>query len=900
MWKRKKTITPLNSQNRMRKLLTALFLFALTSAQSQIIIKGKVTDKDNAAVENASITLEDTSDDGVAAFAITDENGNYKLEAENTNAKIRIVVSSMNHKEIKQEIILKSQTLDFVLQEEATQLQEVKIDFKAIQQKADTLSFSVAAFEGKEDRTLSDVLKKIPGIEVDPSGKIKYQGNAINKFYVEGKDLMAGGYGTLTNSMPKDAVTKVQVLENHQPIKALRKNVPSDKAAINIKLKKDITLTGRADIGTGFSPFLWNAKVTPMMFTKKYQYLINYKSNNTGENITEELQVFSFDNGFEGLTTDNQTGSWLSVAQAELPKIAEERYLFNKTQLFSANLLTNLSKDWEFKTNINFFNDNISRNGNQFTRINFFNSNGNIINYTEYNRENSTSENNNQLRSQLILTKNAEKSFLKNTFTYKGNWNKAFGPTLLNSNAVSQYLSSPGFSFQNSLSAIALIGERVVNIKSTLNYIDDCQTYSVSPYGNIHIMEFPINNSERIKQDIINTSLNLNNELSFIFSIRKFSIIPTLGFEVEKKGLITSLFGQNATDNRIEFGDGFNNNLNWKKLVPFSSFVVNYIDDSFTLNLNLPSKYNLMQVEDANTDFEKKLDKFTFEPNFNAKYKFTTELSKTLYASISNEFGDLSSVYPSYIFSSLNLSKQNSNIQQSIIKRVGGNLEYKLILYNLFLNINYELSQNKSNNIVSQNLSQNGQIVFEQLPIENVSNAKSANIEISKYVPAAKSKVSLGYGVTSNNNNVMLNNVSRTISSFGNKINLKMNFNYFSWLTLDYNLNYSVNRMVDSNPTKVLNSDIKALFYPAENHSIGIYREDYLYNFNNQSFRNRFLDLGYQYTFIKRKIDVELKWTNILNTKNYSEILLNSFGYTSNTFKIRPSQVLLSVRFNFN
>ncbi|UPT72139.1 MAG: carboxypeptidase-like regulatory domain-containing protein [Flavobacterium sp. JAD_PAG50586_2] len=884
----------------MRKVLIILFLFAIASAQSQIIIKGRVTDKDNVAIDNASITLEDTSDDSVTEFAITDEKGNYKLETENANAKLRIVVSSMNHKEIRQEIVFKSQTLDFILREEATQLQEVKIDFKAIQQKADTLSFSVAAFEGKEDRTLSDVLKKIPGIEVDPSGQIKYQGNAINKFYVEGKDLMAGGYGTLTNSMPKDAVTKVQVLENHQPIKAIRKNVPSDKAAINIKLKKDITLTGRADLGAGFSPFLWSAKITPMVFTKKYQYLLNYKSNNTGENVTEELQVFSFDGGFEGFTMDNQTGSWLNTDQAALPKISENRYLFNKTQLFSANLLTSLSKDWEIKTNVNFFNDNISRNGSQFTRVNFFDDNGNITNYAEYSRDNSTSQNNNHLLSQLILTKNSDKSFLKDTFTYKGNWNKAFGPALLNSDVVNQYLSSPGFSFQNSLSAITLLGKKVVNIKSTLNYINDRQTYGVSPYENIDIAELPNNNAERMKQDVFNTTLNLNNELSFIFSIKKFSIIPTLGFEVEKKKLATSLFGYDATDDRIEFGDDFNNNLSWKKLVPFSGFAVNYIDDSFSLNVNLPVRYNLMRVEDAAIDFEKKLDRFTFEPAFTAKYKFTTELSKTLYGSISNGFGDISSVYPSYIFSALNLTRQNSDIQQSMIKRIGGNLEYKLILYNLFLNLNYELSQNKASNIVSQNVSQNGQTVFEQLPIENLSNTKSVNVEISKYIPIAKSKVALGYGVTSNDSNLILNSVSRTVSLFGNRINFKMNSNYFSWLTLDCNLNYSVNRMIGSNPTEVFNSDIKVLFYPAENQSIGIYREDYVYNFNSQRFKNQFLDLSYQYTLEKRKIDIELKWTNILNTKNYQEILLNSFGYTSNIFTIRPSQVLVSVRFNFN
>lgn len=884
----------------MKKILNALFLLLVSISYSQNIIRGKVINQDNEIIENASITIEEPSDDSVLAFSITDKNGDYKIDIESTNLKLNLVITAINYEKIIQSINSKSQILNFTLKNKITELEEVKIDIKEIQKRGDTLTYDVKSFEGKEDRTLSDVLKKIPGIEVDANGLIKYQGTAINKFYVEGKDLMAGGYGSLTNSMPKDAVTKLQVLENHQPIKALKKSVPSERAAINIKLKKDVTLTGRADTGLGLSPFLWGVKLTPMVFTKKYQYLLNYKSNNIGEDVTYELQTLSFDEGFEGLTFENQTGSWLNVSQSELPKIDENRYLFNKTQLFSANLLTDVSKNWELKANTNFYNNKINNNGNQFSKVNIFDAFGNLQNTIEYSRLNNSSTENNQFKSQIIFTKNSDKSFLKNTTTYKGNWNTIQGSTLINSSNTNQYVSSPGYSFQNSLSAIFLVGKKLVNFKSTFNYINDKQNYFVEPLNNISIPQFSNINTENVNQNVSEKTISITNEASYIFSIKKLSIIPSIGFEIEDKNLKTNFTGENSTYETISFGNNFSNNLVWKKYVPSTSFSINFVGESLTFNSNLPLKYYSINTKDNDINFSKNLNKLTFEPSFNAKYKFTTELSNTFYGSINNNFGTLNSIYPSYIFSALNFTNQNSDIQQSISQKIGGNFEYKLILYNLFLNLNYQLSQDTSNNTISQNVMDNGQTNFQQISSKNKSINRNTNIEISKYIPKIKSKVSLEYGISTNSNNIILNNNKLLINSIGNTFTFKANNNYCNWLTFDYNLFYSINKRGNINKTNTLKSNLKILLYPVSNQTFGIYRDDYSFQFNNQNFRNQFVDLSYQYTIEKRKIDFELKWTNILNTKTYEEVILNDLGYTSNIIVIRPSQIFASVKFNFN
>ena len=77
----------------------------------------------------------------------------------------------------------------------------------------------------------------MPGIDVKDNGSIEYQGLAINKFYIEGNDLLGGKYGVATNGISANDIGMVEVLENHQPMQVLSGIGLSDQAAINLKLK---------------------------------------------------------------------------------------------------------------------------------------------------------------------------------------------------------------------------------------------------------------------------------------------------------------------------------------------------------------------------------------------------------------------------------------------------------------------------------------------------------------------------------------------------------------------------------------------------------------------------------------------------------------------------------------
>src|SRR5699024_5351610 len=124
-----------------------------------------------------------------------------------------------------------SQQVDFIIKEQALNLKEVTVNGAKIRQNKDTLDFLVGAYTDQNDRVIGDVIKKMPGIEVDEEGKISFNGREISKFYVENMDLLHGKYGLATNNISAKAVSIVQVLENHQPIKALREKLPTNDVA---------------------------------------------------------------------------------------------------------------------------------------------------------------------------------------------------------------------------------------------------------------------------------------------------------------------------------------------------------------------------------------------------------------------------------------------------------------------------------------------------------------------------------------------------------------------------------------------------------------------------------------------------------------------------------------------
>lgn len=895
----------------MKKYLSLVFLFAFTIIVfAQNTISGVVKNSEGNPVQSASVTVEEPGKDAIIAYSITNAKGEYKVTFTTSVSSVEVKIKAFNHKQTSSTLDNKTQTQNFTLQTEATEIEEVKLKTKLITKKGDTITYDINAFDTKNDRTLADVLKNMPGIEVNKDGSILYQGQALSKFYVNGKDLMEGGYGVVNNSLPKDAVRKVEVLENHQPVKILQDKVPSDQAAINVVLKNKVTMTGRGEVGTGFAdPWLWNLKLTPMFFGQKNQWVLNYKTNNVGETVENEGNLFGFGSRWEGIRRAASQKSWLSVERANVPPLPEEKYLLNNVHFVSANILTNpfKNKEWELKVAGNYVNNAVERESyserydkqrdvrSTTTRFNNF--------YT------------NKAKGELIFTKNAKEGFFKNVTTFNQFWNADRANVDLvalntDENSFSrQSIESPTTSFQNSLSTIIPLKSKMLNLMSFINYQDDNQRLNVGPGSYVYYPEIvgidglynKFQNIETLRENFNLKTFEAIHSAKMGYTKKFWTFTPEVGFNYLLNDLLSELYGDFA----INYGEDFSNDLKFSQSVPYVALGINYKNENWSLNFRMPTNFTSISIEDKSQNLEQRFNKATLEPSGFLQYSFASFWKAYVSGNINYNFANVGEVYSGLIMTnatSFSAMDPANPISESLAKRIGSRVEYRNPLNNLFFNLNYSYSTNKNN--LMPDFSDNGLGfgVVRYQERDNKSESHSQRAEIGKYFPKLKSNVSFSF----NNSNSVSEGLRNTIyyenENSTQSLGFKLNNATFDWMTFDYNftLGWGKNENIFANTkNESYNHNFNVIFYPVEDHSIGFNWDQINNSQAEQTFTNGFYDLTYQFAWSKKKIDFELKWINIANKKWFEQINDSSTTTTLSRMQIRPSQVMATVKFNF-
>lgn len=165
-------------------LKVLLFLVGLSSYGQQVILSGKVTDSLQNPLTNANVlALPETKDEQVR-FTVTENNGSFKLGL-SKNQNYTLTVSFLGYTSI--DTIIKTTNKDlnknFILKKNTEQLETVVLDYKpSIEVKKDTITYQVDAFATGEERKLREILKKLPGVEVDRLGNVHSQGKKSPKY----------------------------------------------------------------------------------------------------------------------------------------------------------------------------------------------------------------------------------------------------------------------------------------------------------------------------------------------------------------------------------------------------------------------------------------------------------------------------------------------------------------------------------------------------------------------------------------------------------------------------------------------------------------------------------------------------------------------------------------------
>jgi hypothetical protein len=892
-----------------RSFLFVFILFFAVFSFAQKTVSGKIIDTDGTPVPSTSITVEETGKGSIIAYSISNAKGEFKITFTSSEPNVEIKLKAFNHKLFTKTIKNETQNITLTMESDATEIKEVKLKTKIITKKGDTISYDLQKFASKNDRTLQDVLKKVPGIDVADDGTISYQGEPINKFYVNGKDLMEGSYGIISKSLPIDAVQKVDVMENHQPVKILQDKVPSDKAAINVKLKNQVTMTGRGEIGAGFDPFLWNVKLTPMFFGQKNQWLVNYKDNNNGESVEKDNNILAFGSRWEGKRSQGGQNSWLSVENAETPNLPEKRYLMNNVHFFSTNLLTNIGKDWELKANASYSNNAISRDSYAQTvyGISALFPSGGFVS-----RQISNKFYSNNAKGELTFTKNAKQAFFKNTTSWYGFWNgdraDAFRVNTNNNVAANESLQSPTVNFQNSLSAILPWKDKLFNVMSYIKYQTDKQTLYTNPATYSYSAVFPKQDSilyDKLQQNLNLKTLEADHSVSVGFTYKKWTFTPEVGLNMNFNNMNSNLLGE-TSGNLQTLGLDFQNNIHWNEFMPYSQIGINYKSNTWNLNFTLPMNFYDINYSDNLRNVSKGISRTVFEPTFFSSLDFASFFKWWTFGNISYDFGSFGSLYGGNIlYDPSSIGLKNSPLPENISRNIGTRIEYRNPMNNLFFNVSYRYG-NTTKNLINSRIITDSINVSEIIPYGNTSFSQSESAEIGKYFPKAKTNISANFSNRNSNSISLLNGNFYTTKSTGQSAGLKFNTTYFSWMSLDYNINLNWSKNTNATTNAIVNTtgwnhNVALYFYPFAKNTIGFFWDQNYSKAQGQSYTNPFFDLSYQFSWQKKKMDFELKWLNIANKKLYqiinNDVATNSVSTTS--INIRPSQVMFTVKFNF-
>lgn len=315
------------------------FLLFTCRMQAQFLIKGKVIDNEtHQPLELATVTLTRDSSSTVYKYALTDPKGCFSFSvSENISWTVHVTYLGYQKESLP---VQKGKEMIFQLKPEAISLKEVEIKGGRIYGRQDTVKYNLSRFTSGKEQSIKEALKKLPGIDInEQSGEIRYNGKAISQFTVEGMDVSGGRYNQITENLKADAVKDAEVIEHFQPIRSLRNKMPSDKVALNLTLKPEVRsrwlLTLQAAGGYG-DPILYNGKLNALQLAHERQGIYLYKTDQTGKDLSTELQQLISDN--QNFLTPADVPTFIDQPTFSFP-LEKQRLMANTTHLASVNRL---------------------------------------------------------------------------------------------------------------------------------------------------------------------------------------------------------------------------------------------------------------------------------------------------------------------------------------------------------------------------------------------------------------------------------------------------------------------------------------------------------------------------------------------------------------------------------
>lgn len=524
----------MNIGKHSRRLTVSSFLMAAFILEAAAQISGTVSDKTNGEpVENAFITGLQANKQ--VCYTFSGHQGDFSLPDTTPIETIR--VSMMGFESCTVVLAKNKPPLHIELKPSVFKINAATARESVIKKQGDTTVFLAQSFRNGMEKNVGELLEKLPGITVSSSGGILHDGQYINKFYVEGMDMMGGRYGVITKNLNADDIARIELYEHHQPIKALSNVRAEDRSAINIILKDDVrnTWVASGDLMIGAPTFpRFETRAMLSRFGKKTQTLLLAKGNNTGIDIDDEIreQTYFGKTGAFLITPDIESDftTLLSPSHGQI-NLPQEYWYNNLSGLLSLNHMFRTSEDGEMKLR---FQGAAERYKEETSRIEVIHLPGNdeicieesdLLNDTKY-----------YFSGSADYTKNARSRYVNNELSVSGQY-RGFVSTLQGEQNVLQNYRLPSLNVKNNLQAtFKLKGHHALNLTSNTKFISNHHSAQftiddVSHFQNYHrsiiLSDNALSYARNISGHRISTAIELGLSYTGInSSFRVFSVSP--------------------------------------------------------------------------------------------------------------------------------------------------------------------------------------------------------------------------------------------------------------------------------------------------------------------------------------------------------------------------------------
>jgi Outer membrane protein beta-barrel family/Carboxypeptidase regulatory-like domain len=233
----------------MRRILLILLTGYCLQSYSQGSLKGKLIDSTSKQpLGLATIAVFKAADTTLITYRLSTPEGEFKVPGLPIGINCRVVISFSGYSIFRQEFTLTNDQSTFdagtiTMSTNSRSLDEVLVvaERPPVVMKKDTIEFNASAFKTLPNALVEDLLKKLPGVQVDGDGNITVNGKPVNRLLVDGKSFFGDDPKMATRNLPANIIDKVQVADDKEEL--LRNgddNLNNIGKVVNITLKKGV------------------------------------------------------------------------------------------------------------------------------------------------------------------------------------------------------------------------------------------------------------------------------------------------------------------------------------------------------------------------------------------------------------------------------------------------------------------------------------------------------------------------------------------------------------------------------------------------------------------------------------------------------------------------------------